>query len=301
LPIHFGSSARQAWKERKTVPARQSPTVRRRRLGLELRRHREAAELTTERVAELLECSHSKISRIETGQVRATPRDVRDMLEIYGVDGEQREALIQLAREARQTGWWHAYGDVIKESSYVGLEAAAASIRTFEPLVVPGLFQTTEYARAVLRAIVPKLPPERIERQLELRMTRQLMLTQADPAAVWVVLDEAALRRPVGESGVMIEQLHHLTEAAALPTVTIQVLPFPAGEHPGFSGAFTILGFPEPADPDIVYIEHASGDLYLERAEEIQQYALRFDYLRAAALAPDDSAAFLAALLKELL
>jgi transcriptional regulator with XRE-family HTH domain len=283
------------------VPARQSPTVRRRRLGIELRRHREAAGLTIDRVAEILECSHSKISRIETGQVRATPRDVRDMLEIYGVQGEQREALIQIAREARQTGWWHAYGDVMKESSYVGLEAAAASIRTYEPLVVPGLFQTTEYARAVVRALGPKLRPEEVERQVELRMARQLMLTQDDPPAVWAVLDEAVLRRPVGEHGVMGEQLHHLTEAAALPTVTIQVLPFPAGEHAGMYGAFTILGFPEPADPDVVYIEHATGDLYLERAGEIQQYTLLFDHLRAAALAPDDSAAFLAALVKELL
>jgi hypothetical protein len=252
-------------------------------------------------VAELLECSHSKISRIETGQVRATPRDVRDMLEIYGVDGEQREALIQIAREARQTAWWHAYGDVMKESTYVGLEAAAASIQTFEPLVVPGLFQITEYARAISRTLVPKLRSEEVERQVELRMARQMMLTQDDPPAVWAVLDEAALRRPIGEPGVMAEQLHHLTEVAAFPTVTIQVLPFPAGEHPGLSGAFTLLGFPEPADPDVVYIEHATGDLYLERAEEIRQYALLFDYLRAAALAPDDSAAFLAALLKDLI
>jgi transcriptional regulator with XRE-family HTH domain len=283
------------------VPARQSPSVRRRRLGLELRRHREATRLTTERVAELLECSHSKISRIETGQVRATPRDVRDMLEIYGIEGEQQAALIQIAREARQTAWWHAYGDVFKESTYVGLEAAAASIQTFEPLVIPGLFQITEYARAISRTLVPKLRSEEVERQVELRMARQVMLTQDDPPAVWAVLDEAALRRPIGERGVMAEQLHHLTEVAAFPTVTIQVLPFPAGEHPGLSGAFTILGFPEPADPDVIYIEHATGDLYLERAEEIRQYALLFDYLRAAALAPDDSAAFLAALLKDLL
>jgi transcriptional regulator with XRE-family HTH domain len=275
--------------------------VRRRRLGIELRRLRETAGLTIERVAEILECSHSKISRIETGQVRATPRDVRDMLEIYGIQGEQQEALIQIAREARQTAWWHAYGDVMKESSYVGLEAATASIRTYEPLVVPGLFQTTAYARAVLHASVPNMRPEEVERKVELRMARQPMLTQDDPPAVWAVLDEAAMRRPVGERGVMSEQLHHLGEAAALPTVTVQVVPFTAGEHAGLSGAFTILGFPEPADPDVVYIEHATGDLYLERTEEIQQYTLLFDHLRAAALAPADSAAFLATLLKDLL
>lgn len=283
------------------MPARQSPTVRRRRLGMELRRLREAAGLTTDRVAEILECSHSKISRIETGQVRATPRDVRDMLEIYGVAGEPREALIQIAREARQTGWWHAYGDVIKESAYVGLEVAAASIRSYEALLVPGLLQTTQYARAATRAVRPDQPQEQIERQVELRMARQAILTQDDPPALWAILDEAALRRPVGEHGIMVEQLHHLIEVAELAAVTLQVLPYSAGEHAGMDGAFTILSFPEPADPAVVYLENATSDLYLENPDEIRRYSLLFDHLRAAALKPNDSTAFLGALVKEML
>jgi transcriptional regulator with XRE-family HTH domain len=283
------------------VPARQSPTVRRRRLGIELRRHRESAGLTIDRVAEILECSHSKISRIETGQVRATPRDVRDMLEIYGVESEQREALIQIAREARQTGWWHAYGDVIKESAYVGLEVAAASIRSYEGLLIPGLLQTTHYARAVTRAVRPEQRPEQIERQVELRMARQSILTQDDPPALWAILDEAVLRRSVGEHGIMGEQLHHLTEVAELPTVTLQVLQYSAGEHAGMDGAFTILSFPEPADPAVVYLENATSDLYLEGPDEVRRYTLLFDHLRAAALKPDDSTALIATLLKELL
>jgi transcriptional regulator with XRE-family HTH domain len=283
------------------VPTRQSPTVRRRRLGMELRRLREASGLTIDRVADALECSHSKISRIETAQVRATPRDVRDMLEIYGVEGDQREGLIQLAREARQTGWWHAYPDVTKESTYVGLEVAAASIRSYEALLVPGLLQTTEYARAVTRAVRPDQRQEQIERQVELRMARQSLLTQDDPPALWVIIDEGVLCRSVGERGVMSEQLYHLTEVAELPTVTLQVLPFGAGQHAGMDGAFTILGFPEPADPAVVYLENATSDLYLESPEDVRRYTLLFDHLRAAALKPDDSTDYLATLVKQLL
>ncbi len=268
---------------------------------MELRRFREAAGLTIEQVAERLECSHSKISRIETAHVSATPRDVRDMLEIYGVSGDQREALIQIAREARQRGWWHAYGDVIKESAYVGLEVAAASIRSYGVILVPGLLQTTEYARAVARAVRPDLRPEQIERQVELRMARQAILTQDDPPALWAVVDEAVLRRSVGEHGVMGEQLRRLIEAAELPTVTLQVLPSAAGEHAGMDGAFTILSFPESADRDVVYLENATSDLYLESTEEIRRYTLLFDHLRAAALSPDDSTALLTKLVKELL
>jgi transcriptional regulator with XRE-family HTH domain len=281
------------------VPARQSPTVRRRRLGMELRRLREAAGLTIDQVADRLECSDSKISRIETAHVGVTPRDVRDMLELYGVAGEQRDQLVQIAREARQRGWWHAYGDT-KESTYVGLEVAAASIRSFQAQVVPGLFQTTDYARAVIRAINPNLRPEEVERQLALRMARQPILTE-DPPELWVVIDEAVLCRSVGERGVMAEQLHHLTEVAELSTVTLQVLPFSAGEHAGMDGAFSILSFPEPADPEVVYLEHATSDLFLERAEDVRRYTLLFDHLRAAALRPGDSTAVISRMLKDLL
>lgn len=279
---------------------RRSPTVRRRRLGFELRRLREAADLNIDQVAKALECSDSKISRIETGRVSATPRDVRDMLELYQVSNEQRDALIQIAREARQKGWWHEYNDVPIVPAYVGLEVAAASVRVYDPLLVPGILQTVEYAEAVIRSVFPKLPREEIERRAELRMTRQSLLTQDDPLMLWVVLDEAVLHRLAGECAVAREQLHRLIEKAKLPNVTLQVLPFAAGMHAGVDGAFTIIGFDEPADPDLVFLEHAAVALYLETAEEVDRFALLFDQLRGAALDPGASADFIAALAKEL-
>jgi transcriptional regulator with XRE-family HTH domain len=283
------------------VSPRGSPTVRRRRLGIELRQLRESAMLTIEDVARILECSASKVSRIETGQVGATTRDVRDMLEIYGVKDPERDALIQLTREAREKGWWHAYGDDLHFAApYVGLEAAAASIRTYDTLVVPGLLQTPEYARAVLRAVLPDRLSDEIERRVRFRLARQSLLTEDDPPSLWMVLDEALLHRSVGGPEVMREQLHRLIEAASLPNITLQILAFRSGEHAGMDGAFTILGFVEPADPDVVYLENATSDLYLERSEEIQRYALLFNHLRAAALKPDDSLVLLAGIAKEL-
>ncbi|HEV8651715.1 MAG TPA: helix-turn-helix transcriptional regulator [Actinomycetes bacterium] len=279
---------------------RRSPTVRRRRLGIELRQLREAADLTIDQVAKALECSDSKVSRIETGRVGATPRDVRDMLALYQVSDEQRDALIQIAREARQKGWWHEYGDVPIVPAYIGLEVAAASVRLFEPLVVPGILQTVEYARAVIHSVFPKLPPEEIEHRAELRMARQSLLTQDDPLALWVVLDEAVLHRLIGEHAVAREQLHRLIEAAELPNVTLQMLPFAAGVHAGSDGAFNIIGFDEPADPDLVFLEHAAVALYLETAEEVDRFRLLFDRLCDTALDPAASTDFIMALAKEL-
>jgi transcriptional regulator with XRE-family HTH domain len=283
------------------VPARPSPSVRRRRLAIELRRLREEAGLTIERVAEALECSDSKVSRIETAHVSATPRDVRDMLELYGVVGAQRDALVQMAREARQKGWWHKYRDYHgDQATYVGLEVAADSIQVYEALLVPGLMQITEYARAVIRALNPSSPPEEIARRLELRVARQPLLIAENPPLLWAILDEAALHRQVGGPGVMREQLNHLVEQAQLPNVTIQVLPYTAGAHSGMDGSFDILGFEEPGDPDVVHLENFTSQLYLERPDEIRRYSLIFDLLRAAALAPDDSVAFLTKLSKQL-
>jgi transcriptional regulator with XRE-family HTH domain len=280
------------------VPARRSPTVQRRRLGIELRRMREQARLTIDQVARALDCSDSKVSRIENGQVGATPRDVRQILDLCGVGGEQREALVQVATEARQKGWWQAYGDTLVVP-LVGLEAAAATIRTYEVACVPGLLQTPDYARAVIHAGRPDLHPKQVERWVELRMARQALLAQDDPPELVALLDESLLRRPVGGRAVMRDQLRHLAKAVALPAVTLQVLPFAVGEHAGMSGPFTIFGFPEPADPDVVYLEHAKSDLYLESLGEIQRYALAFERLRVAALTPDESAAFLLTLADE--
>jgi hypothetical protein len=238
---------------------------------------------------------------VETAQVTATPRDVRDMLELYGVVGPQQDSLVQMAREARQKGWWHKYRDYRSDqASYVGLEVAADSIRAYEALLIPGLLQITEYARSVIRALNPTASSEEIARRLELRLARQALISEANPPSLWVILDEAVLHRLVGGPGVMREQLNHLVEQAQLPNVTLQVLPNTAGAHPGMDGSFDILGFEEPGDPDVVHIENFTSQLYLERPEEVRRYTLIFDHLRAAALGPDDSSAFLAELAKNI-
>jgi transcriptional regulator with XRE-family HTH domain len=266
---------------------------------MELRRLREAAHVTIDQVAERLECSGSKISRIETGQTGVTPRDVRDMLDIYGVDPEYADQLLKIAREARQKGWWQLYGDVLT-SAYVGLEAAADHIRSYEALVVPGLLQTEEYAQAMIHAARPDIGATDVEKRVRVRIGRQSLLTQDDPIDLWVVLDEAVLRRPVGGRSVMRRQLEHLTLAASWPNVTLQVLPFSAGAHAGMDGAFTMLLYDESAGQNFVFASNAAGGLFLEKDDELQRYGFIFDYLRANALRPDESVSLFVKLTKEL-
>jgi transcriptional regulator with XRE-family HTH domain len=278
----------------------QSPTIRRRRLALELRRLRESARLTCDEVAEKLECSASKISRVETGQVSVTPRDMRDFLEIYGVPADQRENLVQLARDSRQKGWWDAYKDAIHPHyvNYVGLESAAAEIRTYEVGLIPGLLQTTDYARTLIRVNMAINDPDvDVERLVELVAARQPALTRADPLKFWAVLDEAALRREVGGRGAMREQLVHLLELGRLPNVAIQVIPLRGGAHPAMGRSFLILSFPEGSDPDVVYLSDLSSALYVENLDEVDTYNKSFDHLRAAALSFDDSAALIRSLI----
>jgi transcriptional regulator with XRE-family HTH domain len=272
------------------VTARTSPTVRRRRLGNELRRLRMRAGVTIDQVAKELECSESKISRIETGQVTALPRDVDDMLKLYEVSDERRDELMQLAREARKKGWWHAYG-VVPRSVYFGFEAAAEQISTYESMLIPGLLQTPAYARTILRTMHPNLSAEDIEQRVRVRKVRQDLLRQDDPPTVRVVLDEAVLRRPIGGPETMREQLDRLAEAAALPTVTIQVVPFHVGEHMGLFGPFTILSFREPSQSDVVYLENATRESFLEAEEELREYEYAFDQLQGIALQRVDFAA----------
>ena len=279
-----------------------SPTVRRRRLALELRRLREAARLTCEEVADHLECSASKISRVETGRVSVSPRDVRDMLELYGVPADQRESLVQLARDSRQKGWWHAYSDTMQPqmATYIGLESAASEIRIYEVSLIPGLLQTEDYARAVIRAGMVNSPAEDIERRVALLMARQPAVVRDDPPKVWAVLDEAALRRRVGGSGLMRLQLEHLLAQAALPNVAVQVIPFAGGAHPAMGRPFIILVFPERVDTDVVYLEDLTSALYLEDVAEVDRYNVFFNHLRATALSFDDSAALITSVLKEM-
>ena len=283
------------------MAAEHSPTVRRRRLALELRRLREAARLTCEEVAEHLECSTSKVSRIETGRVSVSPRDVRDMLDLYGVSAQQGASLVQLARDSRQKGWWHAYSDTIQPQSatYIGLESAASEIRIYEVTLIPGLLQTEEYARTVIAAGTVGGDHEGTERNVALLMARQPLLTGDDPPRLWAVLDEAALRRTVGGAGLMRLQLDHLLDLARLPNVAIQVIPFGAGAHPAMGRPFVILAFPERADPDVVYLEDLTSALYVEDVDEVDRYNMFFNHLRATALSFEDSAARIMSVIKE--
>jgi transcriptional regulator with XRE-family HTH domain len=267
--------------------------VRQRRLARSLRRLREGADLTIEQVAEKLELSPSTISRFETAQVGVRPRDLRDLLDIYGVGGAQREELLEIARERRQHAWWQAYRD-LPNNAVAGFEAEAASIWQYAALLVPGLLQTEAYARVVLEAIRLDAKPDDIERRMELRMARQALLTGQRTPAYLVVLDEAVLRRAVGGREVMGEQLDRLIDAATLPSVTLQVLPFAAGAHAGMDGEFTIFHYREPADPDVVFIENTGGDAYIEEPNVTQRYGWIFDHLRSAALDPAASVRTLA-------
>lgn len=280
-----------------------SPTVQRRRLGIELRRLREVAGMTIEDAARRLECSLSKISRMETGRVPMRGRDVRDLLELYGVtDAAEQEALVALAHESRKPGWWHSYNDVLPSwfEVRVGLEADAASIRTYQSQLVEGLLQTEEYAHAVIRAAHPNAPADEVERRVALRTARQALLTKDTPPKLWAILDEAVLRRPVGGAQVMRGQLQRLVEATELPNVTLQVLPYSAGAHASMGSAFTILRFPESADLDVIYVEELTSSLYMEKPDDVETYTLAFDHLRATAHSPAESPALIARVAKEL-
>lgn len=264
------------------------PTVRRRRLAGELRGLRERAELTIDEVADKLECSASKISRIETMQVGVTPRDARDLLELYGVPAQQRDRLVQLARDARQRSWWNAYNEVFT-GAFVGLEADASSLRAFQALLIPGLLQTPRYARAVISAMRPDADDSEIERRVAARMARQQLFEDPLPPTYEAVMDEAVLHRVVGGSDVLVEQLDQLRTLAVLPHVNLRVVPYGAGAHPGMEGPFLILGFPEQADADVVYVDSTSGGTYLESPADVRRYGLMFDHLREQALVPEET------------
>lgn len=265
-----------------------SPTVQQRRLARALRHLREDTGLTIEEVAEKLEISASTVSRMETAQVGVQPRDLRDLLDIYGVSGTQREQLLATTRESRKRRWWQEYKD-LPNIPLAGLEDEASAIWQYSTQLIPGLLQTEAYARAVLGAIRVDAKAAEIERRLELRTRRQAVLTRDNPPEFWAVIDEAVVRRQVGGPAVMGEQLQRLVEAGRLPNVTIQVLPFSSGAHAGMDGEFTILHYRDREDPDVVYIENTGGDLYVERPEATRRYNSIFDRLRAAAQDPDAS------------
>ncbi|KIZ13525.1 helix-turn-helix domain-containing protein [Streptomyces natalensis] len=272
-----------------------NPTVRRRRLGQELRRLREDKGMTAEQVAERLLVSQSKISRLENGRRSISQRDVRDLCSVYEVEDHRIvDSLMQMAKDSRQQGWWHAFGD-IPYSVYIGLETEAASLRVYESLLVPGLLQTPGYAEAVIPGAVPELAPENLEKRIQVRMRRQERVSDPKrPLRLWVVLDESALRRVVGSHLIMREQLDHLVEMSHLPHVTVQVLPYDTGAHAGMSGTFSILEFDDASDSSVVYIEGVTSDLYLEKTNDVHKYTIMYEHLRAQALNADQSREFIA-------
>lgn len=263
---------------------------------------RETAQLTCDEVAARLDCSASKISRIETGRVLVSPRDVRDLLSIYGVPEDQRDSLIQLARESRQKGWWQTWGDVQPHfATYLGMESEASEIRQYAVARVPTLLQTEDYARAIVtggRAGMANYP-DPAERIVEMLMERH-RLAKASPPSVHVVLDEAALRRQVGGREVMREQIGRLIELSSTPTTFLQFIPFARGEHVAMDLPFTILTYPDPADPDVTAIGYSTGVLWIEDLAEVDRYNAHFRHLQAVALSSDESATLMASALKDL-
>lgn len=272
------------------MAALQGPVVLRRRVAMELRRIRDERELFGDEVAKKLGWSESKISRIETSRTGISAKDLERLLKVYEVIGEERQRLIDLGKASRQRGWWRKYSDVLPDwyTKWVGLESEARVIRTYHAQVVPGLFQTPDYARAVLNAAVLPELPEEVDRKVKLRMARQALLTQDDPPHLSVVLDEAVLRRAVGGPETMRGQMQRLLGVAALRNVQVQVLPFGLGVHSGVNGSFEIFEF-EPEDPKLVYVDTLTGAVYPDKPREAGTYSMCFEQLRGAALNVEDS------------
>src|SRR5215469_4956426 len=280
------------------------PTVLRILLGSQLRRLREAKGVTRDDAGYTIRASGSKISRMELGRVSFKERDVEDLLDLYGVDEEEAQALIALAKQANSPGWWHKYSDVLPDwfQVYVGLEEAALLIRLYEVQFVPGLLQTADYARAVIRLGLPSASADEVERRVGLRMARQEVLKkESGGPRLWAVVDEAALRRPIGGGEVMRAQLVRLIEAAREPNITLQVVPFRSGGHAAEAGAFTIMRFPEVDLPDVVYLEHLTSALYLDKREDVEKYTEVMERLSVEGESPERTVDILSGMLEEVI
>jgi transcriptional regulator with XRE-family HTH domain len=276
-----------------------NPTVRRRQLGAELKRLRETAGLTANQFASRIGWSASKVSRVETGRVSVRPVDVRSALTTLAVSADEADALVALALQSREKGWWQRYSDVFPEwfNTYLGLESAASIVQVYSGELVPGLLQTEAYARAVLAAHPTPDTPDEIDRQVALRLGRQARLTdETNPLRLHTVINEAALRRPAGDPAAMRAQYAAIVAAAALPTVTVQVLPFAAGMHGANDGPFAVLEFPEPDEPRIACVDYLVGSVYLETLKDVGRYRLLFSRLCEAALPSAESVALVAEL-----
>jgi transcriptional regulator with XRE-family HTH domain len=279
------------------------PTVRLRRLAAELRTLRSEAGLTREVVQERTGVNQGTLWRIEKGQAKPHTGTLETLFDLYGVPEARRTELIELTRGAKHPGWLRQFTDVIPQgyAAYISFESEAKIAHNYESLYIPGLLQTEEYARAAVRDGLP-MAAEEIERNVETRMERQVVLgrkrEEREPLEFWAVVDEAALRREVGGPAVMRAQLGRLLEVSERPNITLQVLPFDRGAHPGMTGAFVRLNF-GPVAPDVVYVESLAGDIFLETEAEIDRYSMVFDHLRAGALSPRDTSAFIATLIAQ--
>jgi transcriptional regulator with XRE-family HTH domain len=275
------------------VASETNPTLRRRELGFLLRQLRTERGLSIDDVAERAMFSATKLSRLETGRVGASPRDIRDLCIVYGItDAAEREQLMALAKEGKQRAWWQQFD--LPYATYVGLEAEATSISDYNPDIVPGLLQVEGYARAIFESGDPTLYPAALERRIEARMRRQALLTRHDAPRFYCIVDEGALRRAVGGTAVMRVQLARIIEVASLPNVTFQLIPFEVGAHPGLDSNFVILEFAKAMVNDIVYVEGAVGNIYLESAADMERYKRIFSRLQSIALDAEGSAAMAA-------
>ena len=283
-------------------PSVGDPTVLKILLGAQLRRLREDAGVSRDDAGYHIRASGSKISRLELGRVSFKERDVADLLDFYGVGGEQKDQLLQLAHEANATPWWQKYREVVPDwfQVYVGLEEAAALIRIYEVQFVPGLLQTEDYARAVVVQGAPGLSPEEIDSRVAVRMGRQKLFSKENPARLWAIVDEAALRRPIGSRDVLAGQVNRLIDATSEPNITLQVMPFKHGGHAAEGGAFTIMRFPEADLPDMVYMEYLTGAHYIDKPEDVEVYAAVMERLSVAGTSPEKTRDILGDILKEL-
>lgn len=288
--------------EAASVPPKFTANARLKRLGSALRDLRAASELTADQVAKSLRWSGSKVSRIENAKQFGSPGDVRDLLSLYGLGEEEIEKYVTIARQAKQRDWWHKFDDVLPEwfEGYLGLEAEATKISTYESDLVPGLLQTERYAAAVLSAFPLRTTPDEMERSVEMRRARQARLSGDNPLTLDAVISEAVLRRAIGGPQVMRMQLESLINAAQAPNITLRLLPFTAAEHPGINGAFSVLEFPDPADGRTVCVEALTSTLYIEGTRQVGIYRLAFDEIRAAALEPEETTKIIATRAEEL-
>ena len=272
------------------------PTVRLRRLATELRRLRSAAQLSRENVEEQTGINEGTLYRLETARARPQRRTLMALLDLYGADASLRSDLLAIAQGADNQGWLRPYHSALPEeyTAYISFEAEARSVRNYESLFIPGLLQTEDYARAVIPGVQPGITKDQIDQRVQARMERQQLLDRDDPLELWAVIDEAAIRRLVGGREIMHAQVTHMIDAAAKPNITIQVIPFGAGAHPGMPGSFVHMDFKDPLDPELVYIDTMAGDLFLEADADLRRYRSMFDHLRATALNASETGNLLA-------